>query len=178
MTKGIPLLLLGSVLVLAGCASKRDALPPAATQPAPTPAPIDQANTVPPPAGVGSRALPGSQAALVEAAGSDTVLFALDRYDVDDTARSILTRQARWLQENANVNAIIEGHTDERGTREYNLALGERRANAAKNFLVAQGVAASRLSTISYGKERPAAEGSNEAAWSQNRRAVTVVVAR
>ena len=179
MFKAFPVLMLGGALVLAGCAGKRDVLPPAATQPAPPPpAPIDQAQTVPPPADVGSRALPGSQAALVEAAGSDTIHFAFDRYDIDDEARSILTRQARWLQDNGNVNAMIEGHTDERGTREYNLALGERRANAAKNFLVAQGVATGRLTTVSYGKERPAAEGSNEAAWAQNRRAVTVVVAR
>ena len=178
MFKAFPVLMLGSALVLAGCASKREVLPPPATQPAPPPPAIDQAGTVPPPADVGSRALPGSQAAMIEAAGSDTVLFAFDRYDLDDAARSTLTRQARWLQQNANVNAMVEGHADERGTREYNLALGERRANAAKNFLVAQGVATGRLSTISYGKERPAVEGSNEAAWAQNRRAVTVVVAR
>ncbi|MEQ1706615.1 MAG: peptidoglycan-associated lipoprotein Pal, partial [Rickettsiales bacterium] len=82
--------------------------------------------------------------------------------------------QANWLKQNANVNITIEGHCDERGPREYNIALGERRATAAKKFLVGLGVSANRVSTISYGKERPAVAGSDESAWSQNRRAVTV----
>ena len=80
-----------------------------------------------------------------------------------------------WLKQNSNVNVVIEGHADERGTREYNLALGERRAAAAKSYLVNAGVAASRVETTSYGKERPAVVGSNEGAWAQNRRAVTVL---
>ena len=88
--------------------------------------------------------------------------------------RSIEAR--RWLLANPNVRASIEGHCDERGTREYNLALGERRANAARDFLIQQGVPAARLLTVSWGKERPIAQGSNEEAWAQNRRAVTVVV--
>ena len=88
----------------------------------------------------------------------------------------VATLKPEWLARNPQVRVTIEGHTDERGTREYNLALGERRANAAKNFLGAQGVGADRLTIISYGKERPAVDGSNEEAWARNRRAVTVVV--
>ena len=87
-----------------------------------------------------------------------------------------LDNQAQWLNRYSQYTFTIEGHADERGTREYNLALGERRANAAKNYLVSLGVAANRISTVSYGKERPAATGSNEQAWAQNRRAVSVVV--
>ena len=87
-----------------------------------------------------------------------------------------MTKQAAWLQKYPNVRVTVEGHCDERGTREYNLALGDRRANSAKNYLVARGVSASRITVISYGKERPAALGSDEASYAQNRRAVTVVL--
>jgi peptidoglycan-associated lipoprotein len=118
---------------------------------------------------------PGSRADFVSQAGTDTVLFATDSSDVDAEARAILLRQAQWLQRYPNVRVTVEGHADERGTREYNLALGDRRANAAKNFLAANGVDASRLSVISYGKERPVAAGSDEGSYAQNRRAVTVV---
>ena len=124
---------------------------------------------------VGTRDLPGSQSDFVAQSGSDRVLFGYDSYEIDDTARAILGKQAEWLARYPGVRITIEGHTDERGTREYNLALGDRRANAAKNFLAAQGVAASRIATISYGKERPEAEGSDEAAYAKNRRAVTVI---
>jgi peptidoglycan-associated lipoprotein len=103
------------------------------------------------------------------------VFFAFDRSDITPEAREILERQADWLRRYPNVTVTIEGHCDERGTREYNLALGERRAQAAKNVLVASGISASRISTISYGKERPAVVGSTEEAYAQNRRAVTVV---
>ena len=120
--------------------------------------------------------LPAMQADLVAKAGSDTVYFNTDESLLDDQARATLAAQARWFQANPSVRGSIEGHADERGTREYNLALGERRANAAKDFLIAQGVPAGRLTTISWGKERPVALGSNEEAWAQNRRAVTVVV--
>ena len=116
------------------------------------------------------------QADLVAKAGSDTVYFGTDEYSLDDAAQATLAAQARWLLANPNVRASIEGHADERGTREYNLALGERRANAARDFLIAQGVPAGRLTVTSWGKERPVAIGSNEEAWAQNRRAVTVVV--
>ncbi len=120
-------------------------------------------------------ALPGSRADFIAQAGSDTVLFGTDMIDIDSTARAILDRQAAWLKKYPAVRVTIEGHADERGTREYNLALGDRRANSAKNYLAAAGISASRISTISYGKERPVATGSDESAWAQNRRAVTVV---
>ena len=118
---------------------------------------------------------PGSRADFVAQAGSDTVYFETDMYDLDAEARAVLDAQARWLVANPTVRVTIEGHCDERGTREYNLALGERRANAAKNYLAARGVDASRMTVISYGKERPVALGSDPASWAQNRRAVTVV---
>lgn len=105
----------------------------------------------------------------------DRVFFATDSSVVDADGQAALTKQAEWLKQYGSVNVTVEGHADERGTREYNIALGERRAAAAKNFLVSQGVAASRITTISYGKERPAVVGNDESAWSQNRRAVTVL---
>ncbi len=118
---------------------------------------------------------PGSRADFVAQAGSDTVFFDTDSHDLDAEARSILDSQARWLVANPGVRVTVEGHCDERGTREYNLALGERRANAAKNYLAARGVDAGRMNVISYGKERPVALGSDPASWAQNRRAVSVV---
>jgi peptidoglycan-associated lipoprotein len=105
----------------------------------------------------------------------DRVFFAFDSSSIDAQARETLTRQAQWLNQNPAVSVTIEGHADERGTREYNLALGARRAQAARDFLVAQGVQAQRLRTVSFGKERPVALGSDEASWAQNRRAVSVV---
>jgi len=118
--------------------------------------------------------VPGSQQDLVVNVG-DRVFFDLDKSDLKPEARRTLERQAAWLKQYGNVAVTIEGHCDERGTREYNLALGDRRAKAASNYLVSLGIPASRIRTISYGKERPAVLGSNEAAWSQNRRGVTVV---
>ncbi|MBY0430943.1 MAG: peptidoglycan-associated lipoprotein Pal, partial [Rhodospirillales bacterium] len=115
------------------------------------------------------------QQALINAAGSDRVFFGYDKYDLSSEARSVLEKQAAWLKANPSVGIVVEGHCDERGTREYNLALGERRANSTKNYLVNQGVQSSRVKTISYGKERPVALGANEAAFAQNRRGVTVV---
>jgi peptidoglycan-associated lipoprotein len=155
--------LLGALLMLAACSST----PPEAPPPGP-PGP-------PGGAGIGSRNIvPGSQQDL-EASAGDRVFFAFDRADISPEARQILARQADWLRRYPNVTVTIEGHCDERGTREYNLALGERRAQAAKNVLVASGISASRISTISYGKERPAVVGSAEESYAQNRRAVTVV---
>jgi len=122
----------------------------------------------------GSRLGPGSQQDLASTAG-DRVFFAYDRSDISPEAQQILQRQAEWLKRYPNVTVTIEGHCDERGTREYNLALGERRATAVQRALVALGVQANRVRTISYGKERPAVLGSNEAAWAQNRRGVTVI---
>jgi peptidoglycan-associated lipoprotein len=105
----------------------------------------------------------------------DRVFFDFDKSDLKPEARRTIERWAAFLRKYPNLTVTIEGHCDERGTREYNLALGERRANAARNFLVSLGIEARRVATISYGKERPAVVGSNEAAWSQNRRAVMVV---
>ena len=107
----------------------------------------------------------------------DRVFFAFDSSAISPDSAEILDTQVKWLKKHENVNVVVQGYCDERGTREYNLALGERRANAVKQYLVSQGIAADRISTISYGKERPAVLGSNEAAWAQNRRAVTVVKA-
>ena len=105
----------------------------------------------------------------------DRVYFAYDSFDLDDDAKELLQHQAAWLKQYNKTSIIIEGHCDERGTREYNLALGEKRAQAVKNYLSGLGVIDWRLTTISYGKERPAVVGSNDGAWSQNRRSVTVV---
>lgn len=104
----------------------------------------------------------------------DTVYFATDSSTLSMSAQETLRRQAEWLRNNPAVSATIEGHADERGTRDYNLALGARRAAAARNFLVGEGVDASRLTSVTYGKERPVALCSDESCWSQNRRAVTV----
>jgi len=154
--------LLGALLMLAACSS---------TPPEPPPGPPGP----PGGAGVGSRSIvPGSQQDL-EASAGDRVFFAFDRSDITPEARQILGRQADWLRRYPNVTVTVEGHCDERGTREYNLALGERRAQAVKNVLVASGISGSRVSTISYGKERPAVVGSSEESYAQNRRAVTVV---
>jgi peptidoglycan-associated lipoprotein len=116
----------------------------------------------------------GSQEDLVVNVG-DRVFYAYDSSELSSEARATLEKQAAWLSKFGNVRVILEGHADERGTREYNLALGDRRANAAKDYLVALGINPARIKTISYGKERPAAIGSNETAWAQNRRGVMVV---
>ncbi len=125
--------------------------------------------------GVGQAALPGSRADFMQSVAADRVYFETDSYSVDAEDRAILDTQAAWLQRNATVRVTIEGHADERGTREYNLALGDRRANAAKNYLQGRGIDPSRMNVISWGKERPVAEGPDESAWAQNRRAVTVL---
>jgi peptidoglycan-associated lipoprotein len=117
---------------------------------------------------------PGTQEDLVVNVG-DRVFFGFDKSDLTPEARATLDRQAAWLNQYPRVTISIEGHADERGTREYNLALGERRADAVKKYLTTRGVDANRVATISYGKERPQVLGSNEAAWAQNRRGVTVV---
>lgn len=113
------------------------------------------------------------QQAMVSA--GNTIYFALDRSDITGESRQVLLRQAALLNQNPSWTVTIEGHCDERGTVEYNLGLGERRANATKQALIALGVAAGRINVISYGKERPANPGHNEQSWAQNRRAVTVV---
>lgn len=139
-------------LALAGCASQGS---------------VEQSNTL-------GQAIPGSAEDLRQNVG-DRVFFDFDSYALSPAAQATLERQAQWLKQYANVKVVVEGHCDERGTREYNLALGARRANAAKNYLVSLGVTPTRVETISYGKERPEELGSNESAWSLNRRSVTVV---
>lgn len=134
---------------------------------------------IPPPPGRGydnGGIVPGSRADFERSVLSNTINFAFDRFDIDPRARAILDSQAQWLAHYPNVPVSLEGHCDERGTREYNLGLGDRRANAAKNYLAARGIAPGRISTISYGKERPIALGSDEASLAQNRRAVTIVL--
>ncbi len=118
--------------------------------------------------------VPGSQEDLVVNVG-DRVFFGFDKSAIAAAAEKTLKRQAAWMRQHSSVTITVEGHADERGTREYNLALGERRATSVKNFLVALGISSSRIATISYGKERPDALGHSEAAWSQNRRGVSVV---
>ena len=157
-------------VAVAGCQKKRpDTLPPGPggpVEPGPGPGPD----------GSGGVAQPGSPEHFRQNVVSDTINFDLDQYDIDARARQILDSQAQWLTQYQNTRITLEGHADERGTREYNLALGDRRANAAKNYLAARGVSPSRITTISYGKERPIALGSDETSWAQNRRAVTIVI--
>ena len=170
MRKTLSLTLVAALLATGACARKQAAVvtaPPLATQVPPKATNEDD---------VGLVELPGSQADLIAKAGTDTIHFATDKSDVDAASRTILTAQAKWMMANPAVRASIEGHADERGTREYNMALGERRANAAKDFLVAQGIPSARLLVTSWGKEKPLAVGSDETAWAQNRREVTVVV--
>jgi len=156
-----------AVLILGACTHKQEAVN---TAPPPTPAPAAQ----PAPAPVTSRILPGSAEDFRVNVG-DTVHFGYDQYNVEDSDKALLGRQAQWLARYPAVRVSVEGHCDERGTREYNLALGARRANAVKEYLVSQGVSAARVETVSYGKERPICTESNEACWTQNRRGVTVV---
>ena len=127
-------------------------------------------------AGDGGVAAPSSQGDFVASIASDTIWFDTDRYNVDAADGATLQSQAAWLARYPQKRITVEGHADERGTRDYNLALGERRANAAKTYLVGLGVGAERIQTVSFGKERPVALGSDEASWGRNRRAVTVTV--
>lgn len=120
---------------------------------------------------------PGTQADFVASLmGQDTIYFDTDRYNVDSADAAALTAQAQWLQRYPGKHVTLEGHCDERGTRDYNLALGDKRANAAKNYLVSLGVDAARITTVTFGKERPIALGSDEESWAKNRRAVTVTI--
>lgn len=160
-------------MALAACASKpkpEPALTPAPAEPA---AEAPAAQAAPEPAPVGIR--PGSQEDLAANAG-ERVFFAFDSHDLDAEARQILAQQAAWLARHPDVRVLIAGNADERGTREYNLALGARRANAARQALIAAGVSAGRIQTVSYGKERPVDPASSEEAWAKNRNAHTVVM--
>ena len=162
--------ILTSALALAACQKKApEELPPA-----------PEATSTPAPSSGGSTGAPGvgSMEHFIAAVGqaNTVVYFDTDRYNIDAEDSAKLQTQAQYFSQYPSVTFTIEGHADERGTREYNLALGERRANSAKNYLVSLGIPASRIRTLSYGKERPVALGSNEAAWAQNRRAATVTI--
>ena len=162
-------LMLASTIALAACQKKApEELPPPPVETAtPTPtAPVQSGPSV------------GTQQHFVDAVGmaNTVVYFDTDRFNIDTEDAAKLQTQAQYFSQYPQLNFTIEGHADERGTREYNLALGERRANAAKNYLVSVGIPANRIRTVSYGKERPVALGSNESAWAQNRRAATIVI--
>jgi len=159
-----------ALILVGGCRSRQASdIPPEALGTNPTEDSSNQDSSV------GGTAVPGSRADFMQNVPSDRVFFALDSYSLDSASRTTLEAQATWLARYPNVNVTIEGHADERGTREYNLALGDRRANAARAYLESRGVASNRMQVISWGKERPQVAESNEAAWAQNRRAVTVL---
>lgn len=163
------LALVAALATTAGCGSRRPQnLPPA-------PGEGTAGGELGTEAGQTGVAVPGSRADFLQNVPSDRVFFELDSYTLSPEARATLDAQAQWLAANPQVNVTIEGHCDERGTREYNLALGERRATAARLYLESRGVASTRMQTISWGKERPEAFGSDEASYARNRRAVTVV---
>lgn len=167
--KSLAVAVLSATVVLAGCKSTAPKeLPPeqATVNPDANPALTNPTGSV-----------LGTQSHFVNAVnGQNVIYFDTDRYNIDSADAPALQSQAQYLMQYPNITVTIEGHTDERGTRDYNLALGERRANSAKNYLVGLGVPANRIATVSYGKERPTAMGSNAEAWAQNRRAVTVVI--
>ena len=169
MTSATTKLMLATALAALGACAKK---PPAELPPAP---PTSTQPEAPATSDAGAAA-PGSQADFVAKVMSDRIFFDTDRFDVDAEDQAALRSQAQWLAQYPAVRVTMEGHADERGTREYNLALGERRANAAKNALAALGVDPSRITVVSYGKERPDATGSDESSWARNRRAVTVTV--
>jgi peptidoglycan-associated lipoprotein len=168
------LVLIGTAAAsLAACAHRpKPSFPTAPTAPPP---PAERPTTAPPPAPVTQGALPGSAQDFVVNVG-DRVYFDFDRYDVRADAQPILGAQADWLKRYPAVTVRIEGNCDERGTREYNLALGARRANAVREFLVSHGVDPGRITTISYGKEKPVDPGSGDVADQHNRNAHTAIV--
>lgn len=177
LTTSAKLASLSAIVFLAGCAEEMMMAPPAA----PPPAPMAMAAPPPPPpppprpaAPVQMSIVPGSLQDFQVNVG-DRVFFDYDRSDLDDRARGVLQKQAAWLQRFGGVILVLEGHADERGTREYNLALGARRAQAVKDYLASLGVSGARLETISFGKERPVCVESNEACWAQNRRGVSTI---
>ncbi len=158
---GLKMAVIAFGLVVAGCATKPPPAPPQAPPPAPVAAPAPSI-------------VPGSAEDLRVNVG-DTVHFDYNKYAILDQDKATLQRQAAWLAKYPNVKVTIQGNADERGTREYNLALGARRANAVKEYLVSLGVSAARIDTISFGKEKPICTESTESCWAQNRRGVTVI---
>ncbi len=163
ISSGMMVLTLGAACLLASCTTKPQA---AVTEP-----PAQGPATSQP---VQSSIVGGSAEDLRVNVG-DTVHFEYDKSDITDEARSTLQRQAAWLQKYPQIRVVVQGNCDERGTREYNLALGARRANAVKEFLASLGVSSGRVDTISYGKEKPVCTESTEECWAQNRRGVTVI---
>ncbi len=166
------------ILALAGACAKKVAPVPAPPAPQPPATQSSQPPLSPPvetPQPTASTIAPGSLQDLIAQVGTDRVFFGYDTADLDATAQDTLKKEAGWLQKNASVKISIEGHCDERGTREYNLALGDRRAEAVKSYLANSGVARARVTTISYGKERPEIVGSDETSYAKNRRGVTVI---
>ena len=160
------------VLFVAACASKpKDAADASGSGSSSSDSSVDGGSIT---ETTGSGIVAGSQEDLIVNVG-DRVFFGYDSSDLDSDALELLQDQVAWLKQNSGVSVTIEGHCDERGTREYNLALGEKRAQAVKNYLIGLGISPDRLSTFSYGKERPAVVGSNDGAWAQNRRSVTIV---
>lgn len=174
--------LMAMFVLISGCQRSTEALPPMPPMP-PAREGVDNASDKAPQIesdvmdrdGDAGTILPGSIEDFIQQAGSDRVLFAYDSQELDETAKAILRRQATWLLRYPRVEAVIEGHTDENGTREYNYALGARRAAIIRTFLVVQGIQPSRLSMISFGKDRPAAETSDEIGLAQSRRGITAL---
>lgn len=164
-------LITSAAAAMAACASRPKPSLPAAPPPPPPPA----AEAAPPPAPVGETVLPGSERDFVVNAG-DRVYFDFDKYEVRVDAQPILDAQSAWLKRYPVVQVRIEGNCDERGTREYNIALGARRANAIRDYLIAHGVTSDRITTVSYGKEKPIDTGTGEEAWAHNRNGHTAIV--
>lgn len=178
-----------ALLILSACATKPEPVQQVvqAPQAAPIQQPAPQAIAPPPPPPVAQALpevfaeapqpnlpVPGSASDFAyQSGGEPRVFFGYDQYDLSTQARDTLRRQADWMKLYTDTTAVIEGHADERGTREYNLALGARRANSVKAFLISQGVAPNRLESISYGKERPIDAQSNDSGWSRNRNGFT-----
>ena len=164
-------LIVAATASMAACATKTPATPGPGPSAGPGPAGPRGPGVTPP---VDSRVLPGSVQDFVINVG-DFVYFDLDSYDIRSDAMPVLDAQANWLRQYPSVKVRIEGNCDERGTREYNLALGARRANSVREFLVSRGVSAARITTISFGKERPVDPGTDEAAYQRNRNGHTVI---
>lgn len=168
-------LVLAATASMAACASTKP-LPEPGPGPGTPPGPGAGYKPAPGGGAVDTRAIPGSTQDFVINVG-DFVYFDLDSYDIRSDAMSVLDAQAAWLVRYPSVQIRVEGNCDERGTREYNLALGARRANAVRDYLVSRGVASGRISTLSWGKERPIDPGTGEDAWSRNRNGHTVIIA-
>jgi peptidoglycan-associated lipoprotein len=158
--------------LLTACATREE--PEVAVEAPLPPPPVQQAPQAPPPPAAVVTVVPGSRQDFEQNVG-DRVLFDYDRSDLDQQDRDVLQRQAEWLGRYPQVTLVIEGHADERGTREYNLALGARRAASVREYLTTLGVSPARLETISYGKERPTCVESTEPCWAQNRRGVSAI---